>query len=169
MFSFALVNDDVVQSILETEVWDDILPHLRLYQNVIETTDHIKKPQKGWKLSGGNLIPSVDRGTVQYVLDQVYDPLVHEFEEIRRQFIGENIFWGINFLNKTRIVGDFMEPIEKWFNRTAPIEAITEIEKAKAILLADQTLSDSLYPFVTVDRLNWYKTSILKAVAKTQG
>lgn len=136
-----------------------------LHQIVLDITDMVPSPVKGWTFDGLKLIPPVSSDTAEYICLTVYDPMVEGFRKIKRQFIGENILWGISQLGKTRAVGDFMEPIEKWFSRVAPLETIVEIEIAKGRLLADSALANSLTPFVTIDRLNWYKTEILKVVS----
>lgn len=165
MIRFACILDNEVKNIISVETEDELSPILAQYQAIVQSDI----AERGWKFDGTRVFPSVSKESVDWALSVVYDPLTIEFAKIKRQFIGENIFWKITEQGKTRLVGDFMEPIEKWFNRIAPIEAITEVEIAKAKLAADPALATSLSPFVTIDRLNWYKSSILAAVAKTKG
>ena len=165
MIRYALINDNEVKEIAIVETEEEILPYLSRFQNVLESAN----AQKGWLFNGARVFPAVDAASLDFVLSQVYDPLVVEFENIRRKFIGENIFWNIDQLNKTKAVADFMEPIEKWFNRYSPKQTLEEIEKAKILLNSDPVLAANLAPFITIDRLTWYATSILTALAKIKG
>lgn len=119
-------------------------------------------PAVGWMLAGNRLVPPVYGDQVEYVMNAVYDPVKKFAEALNRKFIAENIAWGITQMGKTRAVGDFMEPVEKWWKRFSMFEVIQELEIAKAKLQADSALAASLAPFVTVSRLDSYKLQILK-------
>lgn len=159
----AIINDYMVTAVEELSD-TQYAEKIQYNQMIIDITNTIPKPKATWLFDGMNFFPPLGWDETELITQTVYDPMVEKFKKIRRRFIGENIAWGINQTGKTEAVADFMETIEKWFNRAAPLVTIKYIEIAKAQLQADPELSANLTPFVTVDRLNWYKIEILKSI-----
>lgn len=158
---YAIVNDYQVVEV--SELSDEQIQGRAVSAQAVICIDGLSPlPSIGWTLSGNKLLPPVFGSQVDYVMTVIYDPVKQFAEGLSRQFIAENISWGVTQLGKTRAVGDFMEPIEKWWKRYSMFEVIQELEVAKGRLQADPALAASLAPFVTATRLDEYKLKILK-------
>lgn len=161
---FAIVNDYYVSEIVETDVEQDVFDLYGTSQAIINIDGLSPEPQKNWSFDGTKLNAPLTSQQIEAVAGLYYDPIVNGFNAIKRRFIAENIALGINQKNKTRIVAEFMQPIQTWFDRYAPYPTIEEIEKAKLRLKNDSALKVNLAPFITIGRLDWYKEEILKAI-----
>lgn len=157
----AIVNDWQVTEIADLTD-QQIQERALLCQAVISIEGQSPLPAVGWALSGNRLFPPVYGSQVDYVISMIYEPVKKFADDLNRVFIAENIAWGITQLGKTRVVGDFMEPIEKWWRRYSMYEVVQEIESAKVRLQSDPVLAAELAPFVTVSRLDSYRLQILK-------
>lgn len=160
---YALIQDFEVRAVVELSTEAEVQEHAQRFQSVYDITEMVPEPKIGWIFAGGKILPPITADQAELVCLTIYDPMKAKFEILKRRFIGENILWGISQLGKTRAVADFMAPIQIWFDRVAPIEVVTEIEIAKAKLIADQPLQAMLAPFITTARLDWYKLEVLKA------
>lgn len=159
----ALIQDFEVRAVVELSTEAEVQEYAQRFQSVYDITGIVPEPKVGWLFNGGRLFPPSNADQAELVCLAIYDPMKAKFEILKRRFIGENILWGISQLGKTRAVADFMAPIQVWFDRVAPIEVVVELEIAKAKLAADESLQATLAPFITLDRLNWYKAEVLKA------
>lgn len=161
----ALIDSNyVVVDIRELTSEEVTNKYSQLYPIIIDISNISPIPSLGWIFNGQTIIPPQNWDQMELVCSTIYDPLLLKFSKIKRRFIGENIAMGIAQSGKTEAVGNFMAPIELWFERVAPFPTIKYIEIAKLQLQNDPDLAANLAPFITVARLDNYKLQILQAL-----
>jgi len=157
----AIVQDYQVVSVQDLSE-EQFAATARTAQAVVSIEGMVPEPGVGWMMSGSKLVPPLGTDETEMVCLQVYDPVMAFVRTFQRRFIGENIAWGITQQGKTRAVGELLRDVEYWMNKGSLYEAMQEIEKVRAKLLADPVLAASVAPFVTSTRLDAYRLKILQ-------
>lgn len=79
---------------------------------------------------------------------------------LTEEFTVENISLGITQAGKTRAVGDMMKEISFWMETGSLYEAMGSINALIAKIEDPSDSTEEIDPFITIQRLNWFKPQI---------
>ena len=82
---------------------------------------------------------------------------INNFKKIQIEFSAENMVLGINSSGKTKDVSDYLKNVLRYGQTGSLYEVVAEID-----LLIQNEPPENLHPFITVDRLNYFKNKILE-------
>jgi hypothetical protein len=155
MATYAVVQENTVIDIVELFSDEEVIELSRINQSVIDISNILPAPSKGWFLKINKLVPPSTLDPVVKIEQFILEPAKKFGRDLINQFTSENIAMGITQAGKSKLIGLVLRDLVFWLESGSLYVTLEEVERLKS------SIDPAWSPFVTVDRLNLYKQKVM--------